>query len=375
MSQSDDVSPEENPRAIADAAQREALAVLDDANDADNALDTGRLEDEAIETLAEGVGKALAHGLNAPAGRYAAVVGKESDYYTKTDAKQKIKQRSEEYARKDRDRQPLDEYLSEDLEKVVVHRITDAKQGAEYSWHFGNFQIQTGSGRDGREHFSWPDFRDFILESGGVDVAKPDKDRRSGDDWRKFVLDLIDERGETRRITGPRTRAVNKLSNTIRGLAGYATPQQAVEWSGVWVVTESHDIPEWWAGFEPQTATTISSVDIREIRVHESIIESVVDEAEITRSALYQELDATENGGSYTVPGSGGPSMRKFVHGSKELFWTLLPDIGLPQSFVPEGGERSNGCDTTPSDAADETADTDAPTDDGDGFESVGAIQ
>jgi hypothetical protein len=367
----------EEPAALADAAQQDALDLLKQASDADGALDTGRLEDEAIETLAEGVGKALAQGLNAPAGRFAAVVGKESEYYTKTDAKQKIREKSEEYARQDRDKQPLCEYLQDELNKVVVHRISDAKQGAHYSWHFGNFQVQTRSGKDGREHFNWDNFRNYIHESGGVNVAKPDKERRSGDDWREFVIDLIDERGETRQITGPRTRAVNKLRNRIRGLAGYETPQQAVEWSGVWVVTETDDLPMLmgWL-FESDWNPTIDDVDVREVRVHETLIQNVVEEVEITRQALYQELDAKENGGSHTVPGSGGPSMQKYVYGDQELFWTLLPSIGLPESFVPAGGERSesDGEDQTMTDSESNEGSTTTTDDDAGGFDSVGEI-
>lgn len=374
MSQSDDTSVDQSPQDIADQAQQEALATLEQAEEADNALETGRLEDEAIETLAEGVGRALANGLDAPAGRFAAIVGQESEYYTKTDAKQKIREKSEEYARQDQDKDPLCQFLHNELKKVVVHEVSDAKQGAEYSWHFGTFQVQTTSGKDGREHFSWGNFRNYIHESGGVNVGKPVKERRSGDDWREFVIDLIEDRGETRRITGPRTRAVSKLSNKIRGLAGYATPQQAVDWSGVWVVTESHDLPEWWVGFDPSTEATIDTVDVREVRVHESLIQSVVDEAEITRSALYQELDAEENGGSHTVPGSGGPSMQKYVYGDKELFWTLLPSIGLPESYVPAGAERGESGESDVTTDTDHNEESDTSTDDSGGFDSVGEI-
>jgi hypothetical protein len=71
---------------------------------------------------------------------------------------------------------------------------------------------------------------------------------------------------------------------------------------------------------------------VTEVRVHESVIKPIVDDAGITRSALYHELAAR----NVTVPGTSGASMTEWVDGSDERFWTLLPDLGTPRTYVPD---------------------------------------
>jgi hypothetical protein len=64
--------------------------------------------------------------------------------------------------------------------------------------------------------------------------------------------------------------------------------------------------------------------------------------------------------------------MREFVNGGEERFWTLLPSIGTPRTYVPD----PHASDTTgtlldglQSETAEET-----DTDDTTGFEGVGEI-
>jgi hypothetical protein len=361
---------EESPEDRATAALREAQQLTEQARDAEKALEAGQLEDEAVETLVEGVGKALINGLDKPVGWYARIVADECDYYSRTDIKQRIKDKSEELDVKSANKQKLDEFVESRLDRVIVHRSTDAKQGAKYTWDFDTFKVQTESGKDGRGHYNWPNFRDYIHESGGPNLAKPDKDRRSGDDWRDFMVDLIDDRADERQITGKRTKAVKQLQGEIRQQTGYGTATGALEYSGIWVLTESHDFPEWWASFgaAQSEGRDVSKAAVREVRVHGSVIDGLTEDVGITNDALYQELDAR----SYTVPGSHGPSMREYVNGDEERFWTLRPDIGVPRVYVPDphaqGGPTGTLLDGLQSDS-EESADT---ADDSPGFESVG---
>jgi hypothetical protein len=325
---------EQAPEQIADDAAREALAEMDRA-DPSNALEQGSVEDDVVTTLAAGVGDALASGLNKPAGVYAEMIASELDFYTKTDVKQKIKDAAEAARQEYDNKTPLDEYLRGNLQSVTVHNTTDAKQGAHYTWDFGRFQVQTKSGRDRRAHFSWQNFRDMMLESGGVDVAKPDKELRGGSDWRDFITKLLDERGETVTVTGKRTEAVGQLQNEIRRKQAYGTAAGALEYTGVWLIIDTVDLPEWWSVFSDLSARDDRGIDesvIREVRLHESLVGPAVEDTEITRAALYQELSAR----GHTIPGAGGPSMKEYVNGTMERFWTLRPTIATPAAYIPD---------------------------------------
>lgn len=359
-----DLSPEERAnQALANARSR-----LEDADDVTDPAEIGQIETDALETLADGVAQAFVDGLNRPAGYYAGILVDDCKILTKTNIKARIKDRTEELATDSAERQRLDEYLQNQLQRVIIHQNTDAKQGAKYSWDFDNFQVQTESGKDGRGHFSWPDFRDYLHESGGPNVAKPEKDRRSGDDWRDFMLRVIEDKGEKRRIKGERTQAVEKLQNEIRQQTGYGTVVGALEYSGVWVRTDTTDVPDWWQSFgqSKSEARDLVQRDVCEIRVHESLINTVTSDPDVTRHALYQELDAR----NHTVPGSGGPSTAEYVDGSKEIFWTLLPSVGVPRVYVPDPYADGSKTGSLLDDKQEEGTET---TDDS-GFDGVGEI-
>lgn len=363
---SDALSPDQR----AARALENSLDLLAEAENAD-AFERGDLEDQAVETMVDGVARALVDGLNKPATRYAGQIAENSRYWLKTDLKQLIADRVEELESAAVGKEPLGEYIEDNLQKVVVHRSTDAKQGAKYTWDFGGYQVQTASGKDGRGHYNWPNFRNYIYEAGGPNLAKPDKERRSGDDWRDFMTKLIDDRGETRRIVGARTQAVDDLQRTIRKHPGYGTASGALSYSGIWIVKQTATVPEWWAGFGRPASEErgLQAETVDEVRLHVDLITEATDSAGITRDALYQEFDAR----SLTVPGSGGPSMVKYVDGGEERFWTLLPDVGVPKDYVPDpharqqtvgtpiGGDRVGGDGTT-------------ETTDSAGFDGVGEI-
>jgi hypothetical protein len=361
---------EESPEDRAYAALEDAIATAKETQDLEKAHKIGKLEDEAVETLAEGAGQALVDGMNKPAGLFAGMLTDECQFYTKTKIKQRIKDRTEELEAESMNKQRLGDFIESRLDRVIVHQSTDAKQGAKYTWEFGNFKVQTESGKDGRGHYNWSNFRDYIHESGGPNLAKPIDDRQGGDEWRDFMVPLIDERADKRRITGKRTKAVKQLQGEIRQQTGYGTPTGALEYSGIWVLVETHDFPDWWASFgaSPSDGRDVGKDAVREVRVHGSLIDSLTEEAEITRDALYQELDAR----GHTVPGSHGPSMVEYVNGTEERFWTLLPDIGVPRIYVPDPHAQSGPTGTLLDGSQSDSEESTDTTDDNPGFESVG---
>lgn len=331
MSDADD-DPAPADRAI--KAAKTACRDLAEAHaDADNAAIAGAAEQEHVTEFVDVVARALADGMNQPVGLYAATVAEEAQYYTKTDLKQQIKDKSEDY--RGNGKQPLDEFVEERVKNVKIVKTTDHRQGAQFIWDFGTFQVETQSGEEGREHFDFTAFRDYIHESGGVNTAPPVKDRRGGEEWRDFMIEMLDQHGEERSTRGPRTRAVEALANKLRRLTGYGTPEGALDHTGVWVVREAESVPDWW-GLLGATSRSeprdLPETRVEQVRIHESLIKPVLSDADITRSALYHELDAR----GHTVPVMTGASMTKWVDGSKERFWCLTADLGTPRTYVSD---------------------------------------
>lgn len=381
--------PDTSPKDKAMGALDDAVAGLQEAHDgADNAAEAGAAEHKHVSAFVDTVAKALAEGMNEPVGLFAGAVADETQYYTKSDLKQQIKDRTEDL--RGSDKEPLDEFVADRLEEVVVVKTTDHRQGAEYIWDFGTFKVETESGKDGRGHFLFPQFRNLIHESGGVNAGKPTKDRRGGEEWRDFMIDMIDDRGQEQYTRGPRTEAFEALRNKIKRLTGYGTPEGAVNYTGVWVIRVAHDIPDWWQYLgetPPDVERDLPEGLVQEVRVHESVIEPVLEDAGITRSAFYHELKAR----NLTVPGTSGASMMQWVNGSDERFWTFLPDVATPRTYVPDphAGEQTHtgSLFAEPDAGASSSAVASAATDGGqssenssddesddDGFDSVGDV-
>lgn len=366
---SDDKKP---PKDRADEAVQAALNKLEQAADKEGPAEAGALENEARELAVDPIAQALVDGLNRPVGFYAEMLADKSNYFTKTDYKQQISDKVEELSTENVEGTRLDDYITEELNRVIVHRSTDAKQGAKFTFDFPGFQVQTESGKDGRGHYHWGNFRNHIHEAGGPNLAKPQGERRSGDDWRDFMANIIDERGETRHVTGKRTRAVEKLQKSIKSRAGYGTASGALDNGGTWVKIESYDTPDWWSvyGLAESEPRDLSIYQVQEIRVHESTIEEATTDPDITRSALYQEVDAR----GHTVPGTGGPSMLKYIDGAEERFWTFLPSIGTPRTYVPNPHAAADHAGTLLAQTDEPDDSGDVPERDSDGFEGVGEL-
>lgn len=361
--------PVDRARAALDAA----LDGLADAQDAEGAMEAGKREQAAIDRLVDGVANALLDGLDEPAGFYAGIAAEETVYFTKTDITAQITDRVEELQGADGP-QPLNEFILDRLDAVQVTRVTDANQGAWYRWDFDTFHVETRSGGDGRGHFRWDHFRNLILESGGVNVGRPVKNRRSGDDWREFIVSVLDDRGATRTIEGPRTRAVDRLENRVTNLTGYGGPEAALGYGGIWVVREQESIPDWWATFGPggSEPRDIERESVSEVCIPESVIDAVLEDLDVTRSGLYHELAAR----GHTLPRMTGVSREEWVDGRKDRFWVLRPTLAVPRVYKPDPyAEPTTDAPEPKGGEPVVEPDTDDESEPVDGFESVGSTR
>lgn len=346
-----------SPKDIADAARDDALEALADAAEMSD-VKQHAAEQEAIADFADEMADALLDGLvGSQTSPYAAILAKKADYYNKSDIRGEIQSAVE--AKENAGKKDLAELLRNDLAEVVVVRTTDHKQGTTYRWHFDpddapKFQVETHHGKDGRGHFAWSNFRDLVLEAGGVNVAKPPEHLQDGEEWREFVVEILDKNGRTVTTEGPRTRAVQSLANHVKRATGYNTVKDAIERDGVYVAVESVDVPEWWGGFAPQDTTPDLSPDVvNEIGVPGHLITRVADNQNVTERALQVELDAR----GYTLPKYGGRvSQSNYLNGENHTYWALSPELAVPEVYEPNPESAATQAQTKP--APENTADT-----------------
>lgn len=355
--------------------RNEALNRLESAADEDSKLARMEEETDAIETFATEFAKCLQDGVNnSQVSPYAALVADASKWHTKTDVRQQIQTALEELDGKGKT--PFDDVVRERLRSVQVIRTTDHKQGTTYRWEFADCTIETegGGGKNRRGHFNWNNFRDLYLEASGNDAAKPQSDFRGGDEWRSFIVDMIDERGTSTTFEGPRTVAVKELANRIRNSNGYGTLGAMVDRDGVYVDLPRYNIPEWWGTGQPFEYERPSDHDlpgwwgqfaprtqefyppkwyghverpplephedrsppqecIKEVRIPNHLATRVAENNEITPRALQVELNAR----GHVPPRMGGRvSETKWVNGNERTWWVLSPDLATPQVYIPQ---------------------------------------
>lgn len=334
-------SPDKTTAAdVADAATEAGEAIETALATADGPMEGVSAEQEHIDKFASVAAEATLDGVSTSFGPYATGLSETAKYHNKTEISQAIQTKIEE--RRGAGKVPLDSFVEDRLEKVIVVRTTDQKQGAEFIWDFDTFRVETRSGKDGRGHFAFGNFRDLILESGGVNVDLPVQERRGGEEWRDFMVDIIEDRQETKEVVGERTEALDELQKKIARHTAYGTPKGALDGGGIWAVREAYDLPEWWAGASdaaPSDVRDLAAETVQEIRVHESVVADILEDSDVGRSGLYHELAAR----GLTVPGMQGVSSEVWIDGAQERFWVLLPDIGVPKRYAPKDGLSDGG--------------------------------
>lgn len=197
-------------------------------------------------------------------------------------------------------------FLDNRLEKVVVNRVTDHNVDTSYQWHF-NGEVDVVFSTTGGTHWDWYQFRERYFDETGVDLREP-KDG-DADEWRSFVVGLINERGEESGVRGPRTETIGALKNYIERRTAFGDLDVAAYREGVYQPAE--DAGELWA----------LSKDIQRLCA----------EREVTTRGLQEELRARG-----LTTGSRVAERRR-SNGTRVTWWRLSGDIAEPRAF--ESGE------------------------------------
>lgn len=307
----DDGAPVD-PSAKAQEARNAALAKLDEAADADDVAEQASKEQDAATTFAEEMAVALQNGLaQAHARSTCGQISDAAEYYTKSDLVDLIQDEVSRQQQEEADRRPFDEILANDLDEVVIVRTTDAKQSTLYRWQFNGTSVETKATSEGRTHFSWSDFRDEYFDAVGEDPGKPTPERRGGEEWREFIVDIVEERSREVTTRGPRSDALDGLKNFIRRSRAYADIEDMVERDGLRLVEATEHGPG-------------------ELWVPNKEIKRICDEYELgTVRELQLELDAR----GHSVDRINGVSESTFVNNSKVTYWVLDAEIAEPAEF------------------------------------------
>jgi hypothetical protein len=307
---------EDPPQVVASTARDEFLAEADEIADLDDIAEQAQREQEAAHQLVDDLAHAVVDGLSpSMAKQMTGVAADASNHYTKTAFKDLLRERIEDVKVEHTDRRPFDEVVREDLGEVLVVRTTDAKQSTHYRWEFPDGSVETTANADGREHFHWAQFRDEFFDATGEDAAKPTQALRDPDDWREFIVDIIDRRGREVTTRGPRSAAVDDLKSFIGRSRAYKDLEAMVERDGLYVDADPRE------------------ADPSELWVQNHDIKRICEDNELSSVRELQiELDAR----GHTVDRVNGVSESTTVNNNKMTYWVLDPEIAEYSEFVPD---------------------------------------
>lgn len=300
---------------IAREARDEALTALDTAADVEDVAERAQLEQSAAMDFAADMAAAIQKGLaQAHVRSNCGQFSDASKYYTKSDLADLIEDAVEEHKQQADSRRPFDRVIDQDLNEVVIVRTTDAKQSTIYRWQFNGASVETTANSEGRTHFHWNEFRNEYFDAIGEDPAVPQKERRGGEEWREFIVNIVEDRGREVTTRGPRSSAVDGLQNFIRRSVAYGDIEDMVERDGLRLDAAPDDDPD-------------------ELWVPNADIKRLCDEFELgSVRELQLELDAR----GYTVDRINGVSESTFVNNNKVTYWVLSPAIADPVEYVED---------------------------------------
>jgi hypothetical protein len=305
-----------SPKERAESARQEAFGAMEAAEDLDRATKRAPAESEAAETFATELANTVVQGFSeANAKSYCSQVAEASKFYNKTELTELLEDEIENTRIADDDRPPLDQLIEQALKEVVIVRTTDAKQSTIYRWDFADCQFETSADKEGRAHFAWPAFRNEYFDAAGRDPSKPTKQRRGGEEWRDFIVEMVRDRGTNSTTRGPRTVAADALQNFIRRTTAYATVEDMFERDGIYIDDDPED------------------GDPAEIHVPNHDIKRICDDNELSSVRELQiELDAR----GLSTDRISGVSESTFVNNNKVTYWVLTADIAEPGTYEPE---------------------------------------
>ena len=328
-----------------------ALDAFEDFSDACEAVENEdpatrlRTEAEAIDNFTEEVGKCYAEGFTEMTiGQFASMVKDVSNTLNKTEAKQQIATATQNAKNASKGRERMTDWIDANLQEVRIIRTTDHIQETRYVWDFNAVTLETGSGEESRTHYHWGNFRDSIHEAGGPYLADPPDGLREMNEWREWIVELLEERNVEKTNVGPRTLAVRDLQNQVRNVSAFETLEAAINYGGVHAKV-NNDPPD---GAEPVDTDTAPQ-RLPEWRVDVLYIPNgwAVDAAEdngTTTRALQNEIDSR----GYMLNSNNKIATREYVDGEVVTFWVVDGDFAAPNTYQPEGEEQTGaeGMDT-----------------------------
>jgi hypothetical protein len=345
----DEDAPDRAPEEIARQARDDALAGLEDAAGFENTADRAPAEQQVATEFARSLAEALAGGLGVSHMKHqCSVIADEARFYNKTELIEHVEEELESIKATHGNR-PFDELIADELEEVTVVRTSDAKQSTLYRWRFQTCYLETRGSADGRTHFAWTQFRDMYFDATGDDPARPTKEHRGGEEWREFIVGIIDERGRNVTTRGPRTAALDSLENFIRQARAFGTIEDMVDYDGVYL-DENPDDEE-----TPEPS---------ELWIPNEDIMRICKDQEITPRALQVELQAR----GHTVDRINGVSESTFVNYHKFTYWVLsaeIADVGYYEAEPTDPAEQVRA-EQAEEEAAKETSDADTAGEDSD---------
>lgn len=237
---------------------------------------------------------------------------------------------------------PFDVIIADRLNRVEITRTTDHVQRTEYQWEFEDGTFTT-SCEDTRVHFNWHHFRNEYYDVTGNNALKPTPQRREPDDWRKFIIAIIEDRKVEREEVGPRTSAVLDLQSYVNKSKAFGTLEAAASRRGVYLNGD----PDADSIAEQPTQLWIPNA------VTERITENY---GLATSRNIQSELSA--RGHTAKVRGRSGTSVKETVNGRNIVFWVIDPEYAEPLSYT----EDPMDSDTTDTDQNDRMASDTANT-------------
>lgn len=308
-------SPEARAKEAREAAL-DHLSTVDPDDPNTSKIDVLEAEENAVSTWAKHAAKAVEDGYpSAAIEAHAGALADECNHFTKgninslvNDQRKQVRKHSQSTSGSSTP--ALDDWIEANLDRVIRLETTDNTQDTLFRWDFSDGVVETGTTKDGVTHFSWSHFRDEIYQGIGVNTAKPN--RREAEEWRRWLADLVDDRGETRTTFGPRSHAVERLESYIRDTIAYGNKEDMVEREGVHLDADP-------ANADPDRLCVMSKT-----------VKRICDDVEIEVRGLQQELDSR----GHTNDDVAGVSEGEYVNGSMVRFWVLDPSFADPAAYM-----------------------------------------
>ncbi|QRV16006.1 hypothetical protein JMJ58_03665 [Haloterrigena salifodinae] len=208
---------------------------------------------------------------------------------------------------------PLDRWLVEHTDEVVVYKSSDTNVDTSYTWKFDSgHQVELG-----KEVFNWYQFADELHKvSFMFDFQDPREEFEEMGSWkRKFLIPLLQEVAREKEVEGSRSEALEALQNTIRTRRAYDDLEEAYQSSGVYV--ETYD--------DPDTVYVLTSQ-----------ISTIADEYSESRRSLQAEISSKKI--------ARGKVSKKYYleNGQSVRFWKLPTDFAEPKLPDEDEGEEED---------------------------------